>query len=231
MALFCAAIRRDSVSLLRFPFLSHVQVFSREILLISRSLLLLFTPWEFFTSVLADGFHWCLSDSKSPQVSWTLLSILAVLNNLVVWMVSTCPPTFKTFSLFNNPLSSVPKAPITVSIIITFMFHSFFNSLARSRYLYFFSLSFSFILWLVGTAKSTILRFSFFLSFFLFFFFLLIILRLGHLAEIRWSICKVKSQKSFTSCQFFTFSDVRVTTNPLRSQGLYSVLLPISAMM
>ena len=26
-ALFCAAIRRDSVSLSRFPFLSHVQVF------------------------------------------------------------------------------------------------------------------------------------------------------------------------------------------------------------
>ena len=36
MALFRAAIRRDSVSLLRFPFLSHVQVFSCEILLISR---------------------------------------------------------------------------------------------------------------------------------------------------------------------------------------------------
>ena len=31
MVLFCAAIRRDSVSLLRFPFLSHVQVFSCEI--------------------------------------------------------------------------------------------------------------------------------------------------------------------------------------------------------
>ena len=36
MALFCAAIRRDSVSLLRFPFLSHVQVFSGEISLVCR---------------------------------------------------------------------------------------------------------------------------------------------------------------------------------------------------
>ena len=35
MALFRAAIRRDSVSLYRFPFLSHVQVFSCEVLLIS----------------------------------------------------------------------------------------------------------------------------------------------------------------------------------------------------
>ena len=31
MALFCAAIRRNSVTLFRFPFLSHVQLFSCEI--------------------------------------------------------------------------------------------------------------------------------------------------------------------------------------------------------
>ena len=36
IALFCAAIRKNSVSLLRFPFLSHVHVFSWEMLLISR---------------------------------------------------------------------------------------------------------------------------------------------------------------------------------------------------
>ena len=35
MALFCAAIRRESVSLLRLPFLSHVQVLSCEMLFIS----------------------------------------------------------------------------------------------------------------------------------------------------------------------------------------------------
>ena len=35
-ALFCAAIRRDSVSLLKFPFLCHVQVLSCEMLFISR---------------------------------------------------------------------------------------------------------------------------------------------------------------------------------------------------
>ena len=35
-ALFWAAIRRDSVSLLRFPFLSHVQVLSCKMLFISR---------------------------------------------------------------------------------------------------------------------------------------------------------------------------------------------------
>ena len=41
---------------------------------------------------------------------------------------------------------SVPKAPIMISIIVTFMCHGFFNSQARSRYLSFFSHSFSFIL-------------------------------------------------------------------------------------
>ena len=41
------------------------------------------TPWEFFTSALADGFQWSLSDSKSPQVSRTLISILADLSNIV----------------------------------------------------------------------------------------------------------------------------------------------------
>ena len=44
-------------------------------------------------------------------------------------MVSTRPPTFKSSSPFSNPLVIVAKAPITIGIIVTFMFHSFFNSL------------------------------------------------------------------------------------------------------
>ena len=108
------------------------------------------------------AFHWSLSDSKSPQVSRSLLSILAVLNNAVVWMVSTRPTTSKSSSSFSKPLVTVPNAPITIGIIVTCMFHSFFNSLARSRYLSLFSHSFSFILWSARTAKSTILLVLFF---------------------------------------------------------------------
>ena len=63
-------------------------------------------------------FHWSLSDGKSPQVSRNLLSILAVLNNTVVWMVSIRPPTSKSSIPFNNPLVTVPKAPIIIGIII-----------------------------------------------------------------------------------------------------------------
>ena len=36
MALFCAAIKRDSVSLLKFPFRSYVLVFSNKILSVCR---------------------------------------------------------------------------------------------------------------------------------------------------------------------------------------------------
>ena len=111
-------------------------------------------------------FHWRLGDSKSPQVSRTLLSILAVLNNAVVWMVSTPPPTSKSSRLFNNPLVTVPKAPIPICIIVTVMFHNSFNSQASSRYLSFFSHSISLFLWSTGTAKSTILQILF-LSFLL----------------------------------------------------------------
>ena len=148
-------------------------------------------------------FQRSFSDSKSPQVSRTLLSILAVLNNVVVWMVSTCPPTSKSSSPFNNPLVTVPNAPITIGVIITSMSHSFFNYLARSRYLSFFSHSFSFILWSVGTVKATILQVLFFFSsFFFLLLLLLIIIRSDHLAEIRGSVGMSKSHRSL--CLLFS---------------------------
>ena len=52
---------------------------------------------------------WSLSDSKSPQVSWTRLRILAVLSNAVVWIVSTRPSTIKSSRPFNNPFVIAPK--------------------------------------------------------------------------------------------------------------------------
>ena len=133
-------------------------------------------------------FHWSLSDSKSPQVSRTRLRILAILSNAVIWIVSTRPPTSKSSRPFYNPLVIMPNAPLTIGTIVTFIFHSFFNSLARSRYLSFFSLSFRFILWFAGTAKSTIFQ--------ILFFFLLIIMRSGLLAGIRWFVCMLKSHRS-----------------------------------
>ena len=127
------------------------------------------------------AFHWSLGDNNSSPVSRTLLSILAVLSNS------------KSSSPFSNHLVTVLNAPITICIIVTCMFHGFFNSLERLRYLSFFSHSFSFILWSAGTAKSTILQVLFFL---------LIIIWSGVLAKIRWSVCMSKSHRSL--CVLFS---------------------------
>ena len=59
-------------------------------------------------------------------------------------------------SPLNYPFVTVTNPPVTL------MFHSFFNSRARSRYLSFFSHTFIFILWSAGTPKSTILQVPFF---------------------------------------------------------------------
>ena len=113
-------------------------------------------------------FHRSLSDSKSPQVSRTL-SILAGINNAVVWVVSTRPLISKSSSSCTNPFETIPRAPFTIGIAVTFVFYSyFFCYLARSSYLCLFSLSFSSTLWSTGTSKSTIRQVLFF-SFFLFF--------------------------------------------------------------
>ena len=129
----------------------------------------------------ADGFS---LESEWQQVSRTRLRILAVLSNAVVWIVSTRQPTSKSSRPFNNPLVIVPKTPVTIGTIVTFMFHTFFNSLASSRYLSFFSHTFRFILW---QQSRQICKFSFS--------FLLIIIRSGLLAAIRWSVCMLKSHR------------------------------------
>ena len=87
--------------------------------------------------------HWSLSDSKSPQISRNLLSILADLNNAVVWMVSTRHFISKSSSPCTNPLVTVPRVLITIGITVIFIFFFFFQ-------LPFFSLSFNFTLWFQG---------------------------------------------------------------------------------
>ena len=109
-------------------------------------------------------FHWRLSDSKCPQVYRTLLSILAVFNNAVVWVISTRPPASKSSRPFNNVLVTVLKKKHQSQLVQSSLSCSivFFNSQARLRCLSFFSHSFRFILWSAGRAKSTILQILFF---------------------------------------------------------------------
>ena len=69
--------------------------------------------------------RWSLSDSQSPHVSWTLLSILTDRNNAVILMIFNRPLISKSSSPSTNPLVVVPRAPITIGISITFTFNSF----------------------------------------------------------------------------------------------------------
>ena len=124
--------------------------------------------------------YWWLSDSKSPQVSRSLLSILSELNNTVILMISTRPLISKPSSPFCNIWGSFQVNQLHLVSQLPLCSIVFFKSLVRSLYSSLFSLSFSFILWSAETAKST---------------FLLTITRSGRLAEIRWSVCMSKSQK------------------------------------
>ena len=135
-------------------------------------------------------FHWSLSDSKSPQVSMTLLSILTNLNNVTVWKASIRPLISKSSSPFTNwSFSECTKSTNYNWYSSHFHVPQFFNSLVRSRYLSFFTLSFSFTLWSSRTAKSTILQVLFLL---------LIIIRSSCLSKIRWSVCMSRSQRSLS---------------------------------
>ena len=87
--------------------------------------------WDFFIPALTDGFS---LKPKWQQVSRTLLSIIADLNYAVVWMVSNRLLISKPFSPSTNPLLTITSTPITIGIKITFIFHNFFSSLARSWY-------------------------------------------------------------------------------------------------
>ena len=107
---------------------------------------------NFSCQLYLEVFHWSLSDSKSPQVSRILLSILANLHNAVVWFVSTCPLIYKSSCPFSYTLGIVLSAPITIGITVIFMFHYFFSSLAKPGNLSLFAFL-NFILWSAGTVK------------------------------------------------------------------------------
>ena len=118
-------------------------------------------------------FSWSPSDSKSPQVSRTLLSILTDLNNVIIWMVKIRLLISSSFNPLSKPLRTVPSSPIIIGITVTLTPHNFLSSLARSKYLCLFSLSLIFTLWSAGMAKFTnrqVLFFHFFFFFFSFFY-------------------------------------------------------------
>ena len=97
-----------------------------------------FLFWEFFTPALADSFfYWSLSDSKLPQVFWTILIMLTSGWSLLVLLFTSLPvpsPTLWGLSqVYQRQLVSL--SPLCRKVF-------FLISLARSRYLSLFSLSY-----------------------------------------------------------------------------------------
>ena len=115
-------------------------------------------------------------------------------------------PISKSPVPFTNTLGTVPNAPLTTGITVTFMFYNFSSSPARSKYLPLFSISFIFTRLSAGTAKSTIQQVLFLL--------LLTITRPRLLVGIRLFFCiskfKIFSSVPFTRidsgfCMYFLF--------------------------
>ena len=61
---------------------------------------------------------------------YTLLGILANLNNAVICMVSNLPLISSSTSLFTKLLGTIPHVPAIIGIIVTLIIHSFLSSLA-----------------------------------------------------------------------------------------------------
>ena len=155
-----------------------------------------------------------VSDSKSPHVSRTFLSILADFSNVVVWMVLILSLILNSSSLLSKPLGIIPSAPTIIGITVTLIFHSFFTSLVRSKYFSVFSISFilTAVVWNVKIYK---LVNSLFL--------LLIKNRSILLADIRWSIRISKSQRIL----FITFSRMDVCAYIILLYGQVSIFCTI----
>ena len=104
--MFCAAIRRDSVSLLKFPFLSHVHVLSCEMLFVGR----LKRPCSCFS------FHFCfLVFVILLSIVLSVLFLIAVIN----------PPSCISLSSSSrckdvSTLSSILASPLLPSFLGTY---------------------------------------------------------------------------------------------------------------
>ena len=113
-------------------------------------------------------------------------------------MVSTRPPTSWSSSSFSNPLVSVPNAPITIGVIVTFMFHYFFQFPSKVEVLI---LLFTFFQFHSVVSRNS--KVDYFASS-LFYFFGWLLLSL----VFWWSVCMLKSHRSL--CVSFSRTDSRL---------------------
>ena len=152
-------------------------------------------------------FHWSLSNSESPKVSRTLLSILADLNNAVVWVVSALlisnfssphPKPLESFRV-HRLQSVLPSTSCSIPLLVVWK--------GPSTYLSFRFLYFIFTLRSTRTTKSTIQQVAFIII-------IIYSFRVFHISISWW---------------FFT--GVWVTASLLKSPGLVSGFWQFSAIL
>ena len=133
-------------------------------------------------------------------------------------MTSTRPQTSKSSSPFSNPLVTVPNAPITIGIIVTCMFHIFFQFPSKFEVLIFLFTFFQFYSVVSRDSKVDYFASFFFLS----------IIKSGLLADI---INIIYSFRVFhISVSRCVLTEVWVTTSLLKSPELVSRFWPFSSM-
>ena len=126
---------------------------------------------------------WSFSDNRFPQISWTLLSILANLKKSCSLDDLHSSSYSKFSSFYNTPLVTVLRAPVSIGNTIIFIFHSFFQFPCQVLVLILlFTFFFDLALWRPRTSKSTIRRFFIFL--------------LNIMKSCRGSVCILKSERS-----------------------------------
>ena len=87
-----------------------------------------FAPFLFFIPTFAGCFHWSLNDSKCPQISKTLLRILADLDDSVFRFVSILP-LISLSSIFFHSFRWPFQMYQLLLASRTIIFHCLFNSL------------------------------------------------------------------------------------------------------
>ena len=108
MALFSAVIEKVSASVSKFP------------------------PFLTMLSFQTSTSWWPSLNSK------TLLSIIADLNNSVIFTVSILSLIINSARLFSRQFRITPKTSTVIGVTVTFMIHCLFISLVNSRYCYFY---------------------------------------------------------------------------------------------
>ena len=124
-------------------------------------LLLLLYSFESFSHLYYPiVFQWSLSDNEIPLVFRNILSNLLDLNNAIVWIVSLFSDSQVFQSLFLILWGFFQVYQFQLVLLIPSCSIGFFSSLARSKYLSHFLLSFNFTLMSARTAKSPIRLFN-----------------------------------------------------------------------